>query len=144
MAGALVQEKNNCFCVANLDDGTTKGCAVGHHALVKHPLVTSEDALNAKRIYLHKGAGKNAAYAEPWVDASSLTTSDLVMLLGKKYASWEEWKADAVIIQAAAASKQEVERVQTAVKATRIVKRSGSMGKNLFGTDERQWEEQDL
>jgi hypothetical protein len=142
--GCIGPRKNNCFCVASLDDGTTKGCAIGRHALMKHPLVTSEDALYTKRIYLHKGAGKNAAYADPWVDASSLTTSDLAMLLGKRYASWEEWKADAVVFQAAAASKQEVEKVQTAVKATRIVKRSGSAGKNLFGTDEGQWKEQDL
>jgi hypothetical protein len=142
--GCIGLKKNNCFCVANLDDGTTKGCAIGRHALVKHPLVTSDEALKSSRIYLHKGAGKRVAYAEPWVDAALLSTSDLTMLLGKKYGTWDEWKAEAVIFQAAATSKREVGKVQTAVKATRLIKRGSSDGTNLFGTEEGKMEGQDL
>mmetsp|Transcript_8494 Transcript_8494/g.16014 ORF Transcript_8494/g.16014 Transcript_8494/m.16014 type:complete len:331 (+) Transcript_8494:148-1140(+) len=134
--GCIGPKTNNCFCLNPLDDGTMKGCTIGKHALLKHPSVTADDALNSMRIYLHKGAGKNVAYAAPWVDAASLSSSDLATLLGKVYKSWEEWNADAMIFQTAPASKQDVARIQTAVKATKTIPRFEGSGKNLFDTAE--------
>lgn len=142
--GCVGPKRNNTFCVALLDDGTSKGCGVSKHALLKHPEVTSVDALNSRRVYMHKGSGKNVAYAEPWLDASMLSPKELTMMLAKKYTSWEEWNSDALIFQAAAASNQRVDRVQTAVKATKIVSRFDGEGKNLFGIKEELGEGDDL
>jgi hypothetical protein len=108
-------------------------------------LVTSASALTSVRVYLHKGVGKNVAYAEPWVDASLLSTPELAKLLGRKYSSWEEWRADAAVLQAAATSHQELERVRTAVKTTKKVPRLlPGAGKELFGPNMEEAETRDL
>jgi hypothetical protein len=134
--GQVGKRQNNCFCLLGLDDGTTKGCQVSKHALLKHPGVTSKEALPTARVYFHKGAGKGVAIAEPWVDAASLSSDELMKLLSKKYPSWKEWKEEAMIYQSAEATRQGLDYVRTTVKATKDMPKPSEMGRVLFKDEE--------
>jgi hypothetical protein len=75
------------------------------------------------RFYYHKGTGKNAAYAEPFVSAEGMDAWDVSALLTRVYDSWEAWRDEAVVLKAAHASKQDASLIKTAVKATKALPR---------------------
>jgi hypothetical protein len=131
--GCVGQIQNNCFCFARVNEGTTKGCTVGKHALNKHPLVSTSPESISARLYFHKGAGRSVAIAEPWVDAALLSTDEVTLLLGKRFRSWEAWKEEATVYQSAVLSKQDVTVIQTAVKAMKVVPQPSVAGRSLFG-----------
>jgi hypothetical protein len=130
--GRVGQKQNNYFCFSHVDDGTTKGCTVGKHAIDKHPVVSDSEGRMTSRLYYHKGTGKNVALAEPWVDADVLTSSELTTLLGRRFDTVEAWKEEALVRQSAASLSHSVERVRTAPKSTKVIPRLEGAGRVLF------------
>jgi hypothetical protein len=118
--GQYGARKNNCFCTSLLKG--TRNCP-GSHALTKHHLFTSSAKLNSARVYFHKGTGKNAAYAEPFIEVGGLDVFEISALLSKVFVSWEEWRDEAMVLKAAVASKQDASVIRTVVKATKTVPR---------------------
>lgn len=127
--GQYGARKNNCFCFSLLRG--TRSCP-GSHGTTKHSMFESLAKLNFARVYFLKGAGKNAAYAEPYLDVDGLDAFEISSLLNSKtFESWEEWRGEAVALKAALASKQDVEAVKTAIKATRTIPRLKPMSSRL-------------
>jgi hypothetical protein len=107
---------------------------VSKHAFKKHPGVSNNAKLVPARLYYHKGTGKNVAIAEPWIDADGLPPTELSALLGKRFDSWDAWKEEAMVYRSAALASQDIDRVRTALKATKIMPRFEDPGRVLFET----------
>jgi hypothetical protein len=112
--------KNNCICCALLTGN--KSCP-GRHTVLKHPMVSDDQTLQSAHVYFHKGAGKEAAHAEPYLDVGDMSTRDLASLLAKVVDSWEAWREEAMLWKTAASSKQDIALIRTAVKATKTIPR---------------------
>jgi hypothetical protein len=113
-------KKNNCFCCVETD--ATKGCP-GRHIVAKHRLTDSNDWVTAKRLYLHKGPSSGAAYAEPFLDVSDWKEEEVASILGRALGSWEEWREEALILQASSASGTNAAVIKTAVKESKKLPR---------------------
>jgi hypothetical protein len=86
---------------------------------VKHRLTSSDDWVRTSRVYFHKGTTSGAVCAEPSVDVSLRKEEDIATLLGKQFASWNDWKEEALVLSAAGASQQHAVGVRTAVKVSK-------------------------
>lgn len=60
-------------------------------------------------------------YAEPFIEVDGMHVFDMSLLLSKAYDSWEAWHDDAVVLKAARASQQDVNRINTTVKITKTL-----------------------
>jgi hypothetical protein len=129
--GQYGARKNNCFCFSWL--GGNKSCP-GSHAAVKHPMVAKDCEELPARIYFHKGPGKNAAYAEPFVEVGDMDVFDLANLVSRVFETWEAWRDEAVVLRAAAGSKQDATLIKTAMKATKTLPRLKSFESRLAVT----------
>jgi hypothetical protein len=114
-------KKNNCFCCA-VDAGTSKGCP-GRHVVVKHWMTDTTSWVNAKRLYLHKGASSGAAYAEPFVDVSDWKEEEVASILGRSFGGWDEWREEALVLQASRASTLNAAVIKTAIKKSKKLPR---------------------
>lgn len=63
------------------------------------------------------------AHAEPYLDVSGMTSSELASLLAKVVDSWEAWREEAMLWKTAASSRQDITLIRTAVKATKAIPR---------------------
>jgi hypothetical protein len=68
-------------------------------------------------------------YAKPFVDVGSWREEDIAVMLGTRFASWIDWKEEALVLQAPGASQRAVTTVRTAVKMSKRLPR-------LFDDDE--------
>jgi hypothetical protein len=141
VCGGLIGAKknNNCFCCVVVDRSQDKDCSVGRHKVHKH-VFTSDSRLPAPaRIYYHKGTSSNVAFAHPFVDAKHLSVDTIASVLGKVYGTWEEWRDDALVLEAAVESKQGAAAIRTAVKAARQLPRLDS-GEEAKGASQVDWD----
>jgi hypothetical protein len=125
--------KNNCFCCALLKGN--KNCP-GRHTVLKHPMMSDDQILHSARVYFHKGAGKEAVHAEPFLEVGVMNPGDLASLLAKVVVSWEAWREEVMLWKTAASSKQDITLIRTAVKATKTIPRLAERG-----LGKRQWRE---
>jgi hypothetical protein len=99
-------KKTNCFCIALLNG--TRNCPARHG--VKHPLLEDRKTFQSTRLYYHNGTKSQGIYAEPFVDIQGLSVSEVTSLLARAFASWDEWRKEAIILQEAGLARRDLFR----------------------------------